>query len=92
MRLSVEQQQSFVAVLLTGGGKSLTYTLLAFNPKEASYRFYIIIPNHALLADQVKQSEELGLNAMWWTAQKHRVDEDIQLVFLALFTSQAFKK
>jgi superfamily II DNA helicase RecQ len=92
VRLSVERQQSFVAVLPTGGGKSLTYTLPAFNPKEAGYRSYIIVPNRALLADQVKQSGELGLNAMWWTAQKHRVDEDIQLVFLAMDTSQAFKK
>lgn len=83
-----------MAVLPTGGGKSLIYTLPAFNPKEAGYKSYIIVPNRALLEDQVKCSEDLGLQTVWWSARNHRVDEDTQLVFLAMesATSPAFRK
>jgi hypothetical protein len=94
VRLSVEREQSFVAVLPTGGGKSLTYTLPAFNPKEVGYRSYIIIPNRALLKDQIERSEAIGLKVKWWTAQNPEVDEGTQLVFLAMesATSMSFKK
>jgi hypothetical protein len=52
------------------------------------------VPNCALLEDQVKHSEDLGLQTAWWSAQNHGVDEDTQLVFLAMesATSLAFKK
>jgi hypothetical protein len=94
VRLSVERQQNFVAVLPTGGGKSLTYTLPTFNPKEEGYRSYIIVPSRALLQDQIKRSEDLGLEVMCWTAKKPAVEENIQLVFLAMesATSPSFKK
>jgi hypothetical protein len=94
VRLAVEREQSFVAVLPTGGGKSLTYTLPAFNPKEAGYRSYIVIPNRALLQDQIERSEAIGLKVKWWTAQNSEVDEATQLVFLAMesATSPSFKK
>jgi hypothetical protein len=94
VRLSLERQESFVAVLPTGGGKSLTYTLPAFNPKEAGYHSYIIIPNRALLQDQIDRSKAIGLRSHWWTAKNSRVDESIQLVFLAMesATSPSFKK
>ena len=94
VRLAVEREQSFVAVLPTGGGKSLTYTLPAFNPKEADYRSYIIIPNRALLKDQVERSEAIGLKVKWWTAQNSVVDEGTHLVFLAMESaiSATFKK
>jgi hypothetical protein len=94
VRLAVEREQSFVAVLPTGGGKSLTYTLPAFNPKEAGYRSYIVIPNRALLQDQIERSEAIGLNVKWWTAQNSEVDEATQLVFLAMesASSPSFKK
>ena len=94
VRLAVEGQDSFVAVLPTGGGKSLTYTLPAFNPKEKNYRSYIIIPNRALLTDQMERANALGLCAQWWTASKPRVADETQLVFLAMesATSLTFKK
>jgi hypothetical protein len=94
VRLAAEREQSFVAVLPTGGGKSMTYTLPAFNPKEAGYRSYIIIPSRALLKDQIERSEAIGLKAMWWTAQNSEVSEDTQLVFLAMesATSSSFKR
>jgi len=94
VKLSVERQQSFVAVLPTGGGKSLTYTLPAFNPKEEGYRSYIIVPNRALLEDQIKRSKDIGLNVMWWTAQSPQIAEETQIVFLAMesATSYAFKR
>ena len=94
VRLSVERQQSFVAVLPTGGGKSLTFTLPAFNPKEVGFRSYIIVPNRALLEDQIKHSKEIGLNVKWWTARSPAVHEEAQVVFLGMESavSQAFKK
>ena len=94
VRLSVERQRSFVAVLPTGGGKSLTYTLPSFNPKEEGYRSYIIVPSRALLDDQIQKSKDLGLEVMNWTAKKPAVSDDKQLVFLAMesATSLTFKK
>jgi hypothetical protein len=94
VRLAVERQESFVAVLPTGGGKSLTYTLPAFNPKEKGYRSYIIIPNRALLKDQMEHAEALGLCAQCWTASHPRVNDETQLVFLAMESavSPAFKR
>ena len=93
-RLAVERQESFVAVLPTGGGKSITYTLPAFNPKEAGYRSYIIVPNRALLEDQIKRCKDIGLDSAWWTASRKHIDEDQRLVFLGMesATSQTFKK
>lgn len=94
VRLAVERQQSFVAILPTGEGKSLTYTLPAFNTKEAGYHSYIIVPNRALLQDQMERSKAIGLDIMWWTARNQEVDEEKQLVFLAMesATSPSFKK
>ena len=94
VRLAVECQESFIAILPTGGGKSLTYTLPTFNPKEAGYRSYIIVPNRALLQDQIDRSKAIGLRTHWWTAQNSVVDDETQLVFLAMesATSQSFKK
>ena len=94
VRLAVECQESFVAVLPTGGGKSLTYTLPAFNPKEAEFRSYVIVPNRALLEDQIARSQAIGLRTHWWTATNSNVNEEAQLVFLAMesATSKAFKR
>ena len=94
VQLAVEHQQSFVAVLPTGGGKSLTYTLPAFNQKEVGYRSYIIVPNRALLQDQMERSKAIGLDVVLWTARKPVVEEGKQLVFLAMesATSPSFKR
>jgi hypothetical protein len=93
VRLAVECKQSFVAVLPTGGGKSLTYTLPAFNPKEKGYRSYVIVPNRALLTDQIERTKAIGLRTMWWTSQNSKVDEGTQVVFLAMESavSKSFK-
>lgn len=94
VQLAVEGKESFVAVLPTGGGKSLTYTLPTFNPKEAGYRSYVIIPNRALLKDQIECSTAIGLRVHWWTAGNSKVEEGTQIVFLAMesATSLSFKK
>ena len=94
VQLAVEGKQSFVAVLPTGGGKSLTYTLPAFNPKEAGYRSYVIVPNRALLKDQIERSNAIGLRIKWWTAGDSEVEEGTQIVFLAMesVTSPSFKQ
>ena len=60
VQLAVEGAESFVAVLPTGGGKSLTYTLPAFNPKESGHHSYVLIPSRALLQDQIDRAEALG--------------------------------
>ena len=94
VQLAVECKQSFVAVLPTGGGKSLTYTLPCFNPKEDGYRSYVIIPNRALLTDQIERTKAIGLHTTCWTAQNSKVDEGTQVVFLAMESavSSSFKK
>ena len=94
VRLAVEGRENFVAVLPTGGGKSLTYTLPSFNPKEEGFRSYIIVPNRALLQDQFDHAKAIGLCARWWTATNSEVEDEVQLVFLAMesATSPAFKR
>jgi len=94
VRLAVEGKRSFVAVLPTGGEKSLTFTLPAFNPKEAGFQSFIIVPNHALLDDHIERSERLGLNVSWWTAKNKEIKKEDQLVFLAMESaaSESFKK
>jgi len=93
VRLAVEHQRSFVAVLPTGGGKSLTYTLPAFNPKEDGYHSYIIVPSRALLEDQVDHARRLGISTKWWAATNRAINDE-RLIYTAMESagSNAFKE
>lgn len=93
VRLALEHRHSFVAVLPTGGGKSLTFTLPAFNPKEEGYHTYIAVPSRALLEDQVDKARKLGISTKWWSAQNKTIDLE-RLIFAAMesMVSKTFKE
>ena len=93
VRLALEHRHSFVAVLPTGGGKSLTFTLPAFNPKEAGYHSYVAVPSRALLEDQVDKARGLGISTKWWSAQNKTIDLE-RLIFAAMESmgSKTFKE
>lgn len=93
VRLALEHRHSFVAVLPTGGGKSLTYTLPAFNPKEQGYHSYIAVPSRALLEDQVENAKRLGISTKWWSARNKAIELE-RLIFAAMESmgSKTFKE
>ncbi|PPR05282.1 hypothetical protein CVT26_011477 [Gymnopilus dilepis] len=88
--LAVERKQNFVAVLPTGGGKSLLFTLPPFNEsgKEGVFQTAVIIPNKSLLEDQRGRAKKLGLQLTTWnTSMRHSVPDEVQLIFLAMETA-----
>lgn len=88
--LSLSRERSFVAILPTGGGKSLVFLLPAL--EEINKYTLVIIPNKALLDDMLRKSQEAGIHACQWLARNHNVGE-ANLIFLALesVTSPTFK-
>ena len=88
VEMALARKENFVAVLPTGGGKSLIFTLPPFN--EPHFTTYVIVPNKSLLQDQL---EKIGLRVCVWGASRRDCDEDAQLVFLAMesATSQRFQ-
>ncbi|KAJ3485759.1 hypothetical protein NLJ89_g11871 [Agrocybe chaxingu] len=77
---AVSRRRNFVAVLPTGAGKSLTFTLPPFN-NEDGYHNYIVIPNKALLVDQLEKARNVGLRCFEWKAASRRhVPDGTQLV------------
>jgi len=93
VRLSLEHRHSFVLVLPTGGGKSLTYTLPAFNPKEEGYHSYVIVPSRALMEDQVENARKLGIDTKWWSANNRLIELE-RLIYAAMESagSRTFKE
>ena len=82
VEMSLARKENFVAVLPTGAGKSLIFTLPPFN--EDGFSTYVIVPNKALLQDQLERAERVGLRTCVWKASRSSVPKDIQLVFLAM--------
>jgi hypothetical protein len=87
--LSVLRKKSFVAVLPTGSGKSLIFTLPPF--KETKLRTYVVVPNRSLLEDHLRRAKKLAIIAGHWTAQDKRLPEGVQLVFVAMETAVSQK-
>ena len=82
VEMALARKENFVAVLPTGGGKSLIFTLPPFN--EPQFTTYVIVPNKSLLQDQLERAEKIGLRVCVWGATRQGFDQDAQLVFLAM--------
>jgi hypothetical protein len=82
VELSLAREENFVAVLPTGSGKSLVFTLPPFN--EHNLHTYVIIPNKTLLEDQKQKAQKLGIATHTWSTGRQTLPRDAQVVFLAL--------
>ena len=80
---------NFVAVMPTGSGKSLLFTLPPFH--EPGSQTYCVVPNVALLQDHLSRAQKLGLRTHVWTTAACKVPPDIQLVFLAMESAASEK-
>ncbi|KDR65240.1 hypothetical protein GALMADRAFT_34387, partial [Galerina marginata CBS 339.88] len=78
IELALARQENFVAVMPTGSGKSLLFTLPPFN--EPGFQTYVMVGNRALLDDHLKRTTKLGLVAKRWLARQKTVSEEVQLV------------
>ncbi|KAK0484091.1 P-loop containing nucleoside triphosphate hydrolase protein, partial [Armillaria luteobubalina] len=82
VKLSYQWLENFVAVMPTGGGKSLSWLLPAvLDPPDAIT--FVIIPNCDLLLDQMAHTCAFNIPTCQWTV----ADQDIQdskVVYLAL--------
>lgn len=85
--LALDTKQSFVAVMPTGSGKSLVFTLPPFN--EPGFHTYVIVPSRALIDDHLKKAKAVGLKTKVWTTKdaKQPIEEGVQLVFVAMETA-----
>lgn len=90
--IALQCKINFAAVLRTGDGKSLCFTLPPFN--EPGFLTFVVIPNKALLTDQIAKAEKAKLKCQRWTSAHQNIDLDTQLVFFALesIISAAFKR
>lgn len=87
--LSVDNQLNFIAVLPTGSGKSLIFTLPPFH--EENKRTYVIVPNKALLDDHIQHAKKLGISVANWTTSSKLDLKGIRLVFIAMETAVTTK-
>ncbi|KAF7424933.1 ATP-dependent DNA helicase sgs1 [Pleurotus ostreatus] len=79
-------ENNFVGILPTGGGKSLSYLLPVFKEQHLGYKTIVVVPNKALLQDQLVKAQAFGINALHYTS-KHRDMGRSPLVFVALETA-----
>ncbi|KAF9470047.1 hypothetical protein BDN70DRAFT_940143 [Pholiota conissans] len=75
-------KENVLAIIPTGGGKSLAFTLPPFH--EPKWLSYWIIPHRALLDDHLKKAERRGIRAQKWTSSTPSINDDTQVVFLPL--------
>jgi superfamily II DNA helicase RecQ len=74
---SLQRERSFVGILPTGGGKSLTFLIPAL--AEEDYLTLVAIPNKALLNYMLHKTQDLGIPTCQWTA-KHQHIGDSRIV------------
>ncbi len=79
-------ENNFVGILPTGGGKSLSYLLPVFKEQHLGYKTIVVVPNKALLEDQLNKARAFGINALHYTS-KHRDMGRSPLIFVALETA-----
>lgn len=81
---AMDRKCNFIAILPTGGGKSLVYLLPQF--QEQDFHTFIVIPNKALMMDQIQRAQRLGIPVTQWKVSSKGVG-DSRLVFVALETA-----
>ncbi|KAF4620294.1 hypothetical protein D9613_001267 [Agrocybe pediades] len=90
VQLALSRQINFVAVLPTGGGKSLLFTLPPFieNPgNQAPLRTVVVVPSRALLIDHLNRAKSIGIPAVQWTSTSRPPSSENQIIFVALETA-----
>ena len=89
--LAISWERNFVGILPTGGGKSLVFLLATL--QEMDYYTFVVVPHKALLNDHVRKAKAAGIGCIQWTTSMKAVDDDVQVIFLALetITSPGFK-
>jgi len=90
VRYSCDRESYVIAILPTGGGKSLAFELPA---SYESCKTIVLSPFISLLDDMVRRGKELKLRVKKWTADNQGTDQD-RLLYVPLesYTSKAFKK
>ncbi len=61
VELSLARETNFMAVLPTGGGKSLIYQLAALQDAGTKFKTVVVVPCKALLQDQLNKATKLGI-------------------------------
>ncbi|KAF4617822.1 hypothetical protein D9613_006450 [Agrocybe pediades] len=90
VQLALSRQINFVAVLPTGGGKSLLFTLppLIERPQnQAPLRTIVVVPSRALLTDHLNRAKSIGIPAVQWTSTSRPPAAENQIIFVALETA-----
>jgi hypothetical protein len=78
--------QNLIAVMRTGGGKSMSYMIPAYADQQSGHGMTIVvIPNKVLLADVLKQTAQLGLKSSVWLASEP-MTTNTPLVLMAVET------
>lgn len=86
IHLALEGGTSFMALLQPGEGKSLLYQLPA---SCLPGKTLVICPRSALLSDQMKRAEELGILCFHWRAGNTEIPPGVKLIFVALESLRA---
>lgn len=82
VEMSLARSENFIAVLPTGGGKSLAFTLPPL--VEDDLTTYVVVPNKALLEDHLIRCKKLGIQASRWTSGSRTENDLGHIKFLAV--------
>lgn len=98
VELAFAQKQNFVAVLPTGGGKSLVFLLPALaatvdTPPDGSVqKTLVVIPNRSLMEDTLRKAINSGVSCAQWTVNtSERVIKDTALILIAIESLASYK-
>jgi len=80
--MALKREESLIAVLPTGGGKSLSFMLPTWC--EPELETHVIVPNKALIDDFLFKCQELKILAHRWLKSDPMPPPQTKLVFLAV--------
>jgi hypothetical protein len=84
--MALEGEKNLIAVLRTGGGKSMSYLVPAYADQLSGHGMTIaVIPNKVLLANVMQQTARYGVKSSVWVASKPTTT-DTHLVLMAIET------